>query len=196
MRSTIIGLCLTVLAMSGGCTSSQRWMPETRTLLLYGPTSITVDEGYHFTEYTRVQVRGKIVGNSHEPRDWFATHVFTCNNSLLLVQRLHKTRRWSAFRPLMGKKTVKWEKEWRAHRYYLEANSADAEFSAYLKYMEKSERVNVEILDRLESDYILSRVITITPVTSPDDTVKALPPFHDLYTQEVVHSEEKIWKPE
>lgn len=182
-KSTLLLSLLAAALLLTGCItpSASRWAPEDRTVLLYNPTVMTVEDGFTFADYIHVAVRGEISGFSRTAHDTFETHIFQQDDTTLFVQRIVKIGRFSHFTPLMGNKTIKWDLEWRDHTYGLHTEDASYEFKKYLPYVPKTENVKVHILDRLGSEHILFRIMTIQPTTEAD--LPKLPSYSKLYRQ-------------
>lgn len=191
-----------MMSLMGGCVASApRWNAETRVAALHGPSQVTVPERYTYfgAMYASVVGEGDIV--TMIPRDDFDTDVFVSEDSVMLVQRLVKLDRFYRFRYLGGVKTQAWDQAWRIGNYALDTTAPDSEFAQYLAFLKAHgvtlpKMVRVQILDKLSTDFIVVRVVTLLH-DGPESSVEGLdplPPFRKLYDQEQAreHSEPRV----
>ncbi len=193
-------VALALLLATVGCSgrSVTGWNPETRTVTLFVPTTVPVPDGYSYLGTTKVLVTGETDVITVSPTDVISSDVFVKGDSVLLAQRLVKTNRVAQFRYLGGSKTEAWGSEWRTREYGLDTAQANSEFASYLSFLRENNvtvpaHMSVRVLDKLASDFILVRMITLEPAA--DATAFAelspVPSFDRMYDQELATEAKK-----
>ncbi|GFM36261.1 hypothetical protein [Desulfovibrio psychrotolerans] len=175
----LVLLLAAVAMLAAGCAPrTAPWNPVSRELVLYHPTTVTVPQEYVPAGTLGVVVEGKGDVATIRPRDILETRVFTAEGSVLLAQRLVKTDRVYRFRYLGGMKSEQWGLEWRTAEYVLDTALPDREYEQYVLYLHRvgvvlPRMVKVRVLDRLASDFILLRMVTLEYEPVPQETLEA-----------------------
>lgn len=175
----VLLLVAAVAMLAAGCAPrTAPWNPVSRELVLYYPTTVTVPQEYVPAGTLRVVVEGKGDVATIRPRDILETRVFTAEGAVLLAQRLVKTDRVYRFRYLGGVKSEQWGLEWRTAEYVLDTALPDREYEQYVLYLHSMgvvlpRMVKVRVLDRLASDFILLRMVTLEYEPVPQETLEA-----------------------
>lgn len=181
-----------VMALLAGCAyHGTGWNPQKRTVTLYTPTVVEIPDEYTYVGSMRARVEGTGDVATIIPYDSFDTKVFTANGKVLLAQRLIKDDRYYKFRFLGGEKADVWGVTWRTAVYVYDRAVPHGEFAQYADYLAGAgvrlpQKVHVRILDRLASDFIVLRVVTLSYGDGADETtgLQPLPLFRSMYDQE------------